>query len=133
MHKENIVCLNCSFSDVSLMAFATLLRILGESDKQIDELLAKFSLNHPTFTILTETIFSIESTAAIVINACGEATVMLNRLRNNLNNNINCITLANCMWSRLFEHINKAKQFVHINLILDNVTQLLNINLLVSE
>ncbi|XP_055318970.1 telomere-associated protein RIF1 [Sitodiplosis mosellana] len=117
-----------SFSDVSLMAIATLLRIFDESDKQIDELFAKFSLDHPKFAILTETIFNIESTSAFIINACGEATMMLNRLRNNANNNIDCITLAVCLWTRLFKHVNKVKNAEHINRILDNVSQLLKLN-----
>lgn len=114
------------------MAIATLLRVFDESDKQIDELFTKFSLNHPKFAILTETIFGIKSTSANIINACGEATIMLNRLRNNANNNIDCITLAVCLWTRLFKHVNKAKKTEHINLILDNVSRLLKIHALVS-
>lgn len=116
------------------MAVATFLRILDESDKQIDELFAKFSLAQPSFTILTETIFNIQTTAALVINACGEATLMLNRLRNDANNNIDCITLSVCLWTRLFkQQINKARKIEHINLILDIVSQLLQINQLVSK
>lgn len=114
------------------MAIATFIRILDESDKQIDELFAKFSLNHPSFAVLNETIFSIQSTATYLINACGEATLMLNRLKNGANHNIDCITLAVCLWSRMFKHINKAKKIEHINLILENVSQLLRLNLLVS-
>lgn len=124
-----------SFPDVSLMAVATFLRVFDESDKQIDELFAKFSLIQPKFAILTETIFSIQTTSAFIINACGEATIMLNRLQNDVNNryyNIDCITLAVCLWTRLFKHVNKAKKIEHINLILDNVSQLLKINSLVS-
>lgn len=115
------------------MAVATFLRILDESDKQIDELFAKFSLIHPSHQVLTETIFSIHSTAAILINACGEATIMLNRLRNDANNNYDSITLAVCMWTRLFKHVNRAKKVEHINLILDNILQLMKINSLVSK
>ncbi|XP_031630686.1 telomere-associated protein RIF1 [Contarinia nasturtii] len=119
-----------SFPDVSLMAIVTFIRVLGGSDKQIDELFTKFSLNQPSFVILNETIFSIQSTATYLINACGEATLMLNRLKNNANNNIDCITLAVCLWSRMFKYINQAKKIEHINLILDNVSQLLRLNLL---
>lgn len=123
---------NCSFPDVSLMAISTILRIFDESDQQIDELFTKFSLEHPKFAILTENIFNIESTSAFIINACGEATMMLNRLRNNGTNNIDCITLAVCLWTRLFKHVNKVKNTKHINLILDNVSQLLQLNSIVS-
>lgn len=116
------------------MAVAAFLRLLDESDKQIDELFAKFSLAQPSFTILTGTIFSIQTTAELVINAAGEATLMLNRLRNDANNNIDCITLSVCLWTRLFkQQINKARKIEHINLILDIVSQLLQINQLVSE
>lgn len=115
------------------MSIATLLRIFDESDKQIDELFAKFSLNHPKFAILTETIFNIESTSEFIINACGEATMMLNRLQNTANNNMDCTTLAVCLWTRLFKHVNKAKKIQHISLILDNVSQLLTIHTLVSD
>lgn len=85
---------------------------------------AKFSLIHPSHAILSETIFRIQSTAALVINACGEATVMMYNLRNDVNNTNDCITLAVCMWTRLFRHINRAKNVEHINLVLENITQL---------
>lgn len=122
-----------SFPNVSLMAVCTFLRMLDESDKQLDELFAKFSLIQPAHLILTETIFSINSTAALVINACGEATVMLNNLRNDANNNIDCTTLAVCLWTRLFKHVNQAKNPEHINLILDNILQLMKISPNVSK
>lgn len=115
------------------MAVATFLRLLDESNTQIDELFEKFSLVQPSFTILTESIFSIQASATIIINACGEATLMLNRLRNDLNKNIDCTTLSVCLWTRLFKHVNRAKSIEHINLVLDNVSQLLQINQLVSE
>lgn len=129
MNNHNIY----SFPDVSLMAITTFLRILDVAEKQLDELFAKFSLAQPSFTILTETIFSIRSSALIVINACGEATLMLNRLENDSSHNIDRITLSVCLWTRLFKHVNKAKNIEHINLILDNVLQLLQINSLVSQ
>lgn len=122
-----------SFPTVSLMAVCSFLRMLDESDKQLDELFVKFSLNQPKHFILTETIFNRNSTAAIVINACGEATIMLNNLRNDANNNIDCTTLAVCLWTRLFKHVNQAKNTEHINLILDNVSQLLMIENNVSK
>lgn len=109
------------------MAVCSLLRMLDESDKQIDELFTKYSLIQPSHLILTDTIFSIEVTAALVINACAEATIMLNNLKKEANNNIDCQTLAVCLWTRLFKHVNRAKKTEHINLILDNVLQLMNI------
>lgn len=115
------------------MAVATFLRILDESDIEIDDLFTKFSLIHPSHQVLTETIFAIGSTAAIIINACGEATIMLNRLGNDDNNNYDSSTLAVCMWTRLFKHVNQAKKIEHINLILDNILQLMKINTLVSK
>lgn len=115
------------------MAICTLIRMLDDPDKQIDELFAKFALNHPTHLITSETIFRISSTSALIINACGEATIMLNNLANDSNNNIDCTTLAVVLWTRLFKHINQAKDIAHINLVLDNVLQMMKIVSIVSK
>lgn len=115
------------------MAITALIRALGDSDKQIDEIFAKYSMNHPSHTILTETIFSRTSTALILINACGEATVMLNNLCNDANNNIDCTELSILLWSTLFKYINQAANPKHLYLILDIVQQLIDLNEQVSS
>lgn len=123
----------CRFPDVSLTAVCAFLQMLDKSDKQIEELCTKFQLTQSSHVIVTESIFQIRSTSAIVINACGEATIMLNNISNEANNNIDCTTLAVCLWTRLFKHVNKAKKVEHIELILDNVMQLKNLKSTVSE
>lgn len=115
------------------MAICAFIRMLDDSDNQIDELFARFALNQPTHLIASETIFHISSTSALIINACGEATIMLNNLANDSNNNIDCMTLAVVLWTRLFKHINQAKEIAHINLILDNVLQMMKIVSVVSD
>lgn len=109
------------------MAICAFIRMLDVSDKQIDELFARFMLKQPSHLIASESIFRISSTSALIINACGEATIMLNNLANDSNSNIDCTTLAVVLWTRLFKHINQAKETAHINLILDNILQMMKI------
>lgn len=115
------------------MAITTLIRILDKDDRQIDDLFTRFSLLHPSHDILNEDIMASDTTAAMVINACGEATIMLNKMKNSANNNIECTTLAVAIWSRLFKHVNRARKTKHISLIMENVTQLMGIHLKVSN
>lgn len=109
------------------MAICAFIRMLDVSDKQIDELFARFMLKQPSHLIASESIFRISSTSALIINACGEATIMLNNLANDSNITIDCTTLAVVLWTRLFKHINQAKETAHINLILDNILQMMKI------
>lgn len=122
-----------SFPNVSLMAVCSFIRMFDSSDKQIDELFTKFMLKQPTHLIVTESIFRIHSTSALIINTCGEATIMLNNLSNDSNITTDCKALAVALWTRLFKHINQTKEATHINLILDNVLQMMKIASTVSR
>lgn len=123
-----------SFPNVSLMAICTFIRMLEHSsDEQIDELFKKFLLKKPTHLVVSDSIFRINSTSALIINACGEATIMLNNLANDSNITADCTTLAVVLWTRLFKHINQAKETAHINLVLDNVLQMMKIVSTVSN
>lgn len=115
------------------MAICAFIRMLDSSDNQIDELFARFMLKQPTHLIVSESIFGISSTSALTINACGEITIMLNNLENDSNITTDCTTLAVVLWTRLFKHINQAKQTAHIELILDNVLQMMKIVSTVSS
>lgn len=87
----------------------------------------------PKHQILTETIFSEYDTAAFVINACGEATTMLNKLSHNKEEYENCIHLLNLLWSTLFVHINQAKKIQYVQLIFNNLLQMNKLCVSVSQ
>lgn len=115
-----------------MMAIVAFIRLLGDGGPQIDDLFAKYSLAKPTHPILNENIFS-QSTATIVINACGEATFMLNNLCSHTNNNIDCVSIVRLLWANLFKHVNAVANVQHIDLVLDNIQHLLNIGIAVRN
>lgn len=115
------------------MAICTFIRMLECMDKQLEELFTKFMLKQPNHLVVSESIFRINSTSALIINACGEATIMLNNLTRDSNITTDCTTLAVVLWTQLFKHINQAKQTTHINLILNNVLQMMKIVTAVSN
>lgn len=123
---------NCSFPDVCSMAVAALIRIMGDDDEQTNKIFKKYGLEQPTHTILSASIFST-STALIVINACGEASIMLEKLYDDINNNIDCMQLAASIWSRLFKHVNHAANFQHVRSIVQITRQLAKFSTRVSE
>lgn len=114
------------------MVVAALIRIMGDSDKQIDEIFERNGLEQPSHCILSPAIFN-GSTAFIVINACGEATIMLNKLYDDGNNNIDYSQLAISIWSRLFNHVNQAANIQHISSIIQISRQLAKLNSHVSR
>lgn len=113
------------------MAVAALIRIMGDGDEQANKIFEKYGLEQPSHTILSASIFST-STALIVINACGEASIMLDKLYDNVNNNIDCMQLAVSIWSRLFNHVNDAANFQHVRSIIQIGRQLAKFNARVS-
>lgn len=112
------------FPDVSLMAIATFVRILGEPSALTEEIFKKYGLDQIDRTICTERQFHNEL-ARLIINACGEATFMLTNLGDDSNNDVDCCSLASLMWQNLLTHLNRAKYHEHMNLMLANVKQLL--------
>lgn len=101
-----------------------MISVIGKKDPIITKKFQALSLNEPSHKILTETIFDKDDTAAIVINACGEATIMLNSVFNEPNDTDDCVLSMKLLWSGLFEHVNQAKKIHHINLIFDNLQQM---------
>lgn len=112
------------FPDVSLMAIATFVRILGESSAQINEIFKKYALDQIDRTICTERQFQ-NALARLIINACGEATFMLTNLGDDLNNNVDRTALVGQLWRNLLVHVNRVKSYEHYSLLLANVKQLL--------
>lgn len=78
-------------------------------------------------------MFSEYDTAALVINACGEATTMLNKLSQNKDEYEHCIHMLNLLWSALFTHINQAKKIQYIQLIFNNLLQMHKLSVAVSQ
>lgn len=113
------------FPDVSLMAIATFVRILGEPTAQTTEIFKKYALDQIDRTICTEKQFQNSSLARLIINACGEATFMLTNLGDDSNNNVDCSGLASHLWRNLLAHVNHVKNHEHFILIVKNVKQLL--------
>lgn len=109
------------------MAIVTFVRMLGAADAQTDEVFQKFSLDNIDRVIVTADIFK-NNVVNLIVNACGEATLMLTNLSDDSNNNIDCISLCKRLWLNLLEHINKAENMEHVNLIWTNVKQLLGAN-----
>lgn len=112
------------FPDVSLMAVATFVRILGEPSPETNEIFKKYGLDQIDRIICTEKQFQ-NSLARLIINACGEATFMLTNLGDNRNNNANCCGLVSQLWQNLLEHVNRHMDREHLLLILVNVKQML--------
>lgn len=113
------------FPDVSLMAIATFVRILGDPTAQTTEIFKKFALDQIDRTICTEKQFQNVNLARLIINACGEATFMLTNLGDDSNNNVDCSGLASQLWRNLLAHVNHVNNSEHVSLILTNVKQLL--------
>lgn len=112
------------FPDVSLMAIATFVRILGASTVQTDTIFKKYRLDRIDRAICTEKQFQ-NALATLIINACGEATFMLTNLNNEFISNVDCNALANQLWHNLLTLVNRNKCYDHLNLMLTNVKQLL--------
>lgn len=112
------------FPDVSLMAIATFIRILGEPSDQTTEIFLKYALDQIDRTICTEKQFQ-NPLARLIINACGEATYMLTNLGDDSNNNVDCSALAKQLWQNLLTHLTPTNYYEHMNLMLANLTQLL--------
>lgn len=112
------------FPDVSLMAIATFVRILGDPSPQTSEIFKKYALDQMDRTICTEKQFQ-HPLAQLIINACGEATFMLTNLGDDSNNNVNCCSLASQLWRNLLVHVNRVQSHEHMILMLDNISQLL--------
>lgn len=112
------------FPDVSLMAIATFIRILGEPSDQTTEIFFKYALDQIDRTICTEKQFQ-NPLARLIINACGEATYMLTNMGDDSNNNVDCSALAKQLWRNLLTHLTPTNYYDHMNLMLENLKQLL--------
>lgn len=110
------------FTDVSLMAVATFIRILGEPSAHTNEIFQKFSLDKIDRVICSEKQLEGEL-GRLVINACGEATFMLTNIDDDSNNNVDCGDLVGQLWRNLLQHVQHDND--HFKLILRNVKQLL--------
>lgn len=107
-----------------MIAVNSLVCLLGSSDPIIKKTLKANAINRPRHQILTEKIFNEHDTAAIVINACGEATTMLNTLSHNEDEYENCVHSLNLLWPALFVHINKVQKIQYVQLIFNNMLQM---------
>lgn len=109
------------------MAIATFSQILNISSPKIDDIMKKYALSNIERKIITEETFKGHM-ANLLINACGEATMMLSKLNSDVNSNADCILLSTQIWKSLLAFINTAANIEHILLILENISQLLKIN-----
>lgn len=97
--------------------------MLGCNDQLIIDLFKENNLIEPTYEIPTKALF-LHEIGSLIINGCGEATIMLNTLLNETNDVDDCNKLLKMLWKSLFIHINLAKNVEHINLIFYNLNQM---------